>query len=71
MGAKVVTANRLGDGAVVYLTAAGDWSVWLKEASAVPDQDADRLMAEAEADVAARRVVGPYAMAVGPPPSGP
>ena len=28
MSAKVITANLLRDGDVVYLTAAGAWSLW-------------------------------------------
>ena len=65
MARMVVTANRLGDGAVVYRTADGEWSMRLGDAHDVADKDeAEELMAKTEADVAARRVVVPYTMAV-------
>jgi len=65
MTLKVVTANRLRDGAIVYRTASGAWSENLSEAAGA-DSEADerRLLADAVADVAARRVVAPYAFEV-------
>jgi hypothetical protein len=55
----------LGDGAVVYRTADGRWSARLGDAEDVADEaEAEELMAKTAADVAARRVVEPYAMAV-------
>ena len=36
---KIVTANRLGDGAVVYLDADGDWSERLGNGWVALDQD--------------------------------
>ncbi|MSO54989.1 MAG: DUF2849 domain-containing protein [Rhodospirillales bacterium] len=65
MAQHVVTANRLGDGGVVYLSTAGGWTEWLSEADIV-DSDADeaRLLAIAERAVAARLVVAPYAIPV-------
>ena len=50
-GPSVVTANRTWDGAVVYRTAANDWSTDLADAAvvrAVPDARA--LLAESVAD---------------------
>jgi hypothetical protein len=50
-GPSVVTANRTWDGAVVYRTAAKDWSTKLADAAvvrAVPDARA--LLAESVAD---------------------
>jgi len=41
MSTKVMTANLLRDGDVVYLTAAGAWSLWLSEAWVVGDQDGE------------------------------
>jgi hypothetical protein len=58
-GPVVVTANRLGDGAVVYRTGAGGWSTDLAEASVVSTAaDARALLVGAAAtDIDA---VGPY-----------
>jgi hypothetical protein len=65
MTLKVVTANRLGDGAVVYLAAAGAWSAWLEDAAAAETPDGEAaLLSHAEQAVETRLVVGPYAMAV-------
>jgi hypothetical protein len=58
-GPSVVTANRLGDGAVVYWTAAGGWSTELSQALVVTTvADATRLLALAVADDVG--AVGPY-----------
>lgn len=65
MSSKVMTANLLRRGEVVYLTAAADWSPWLDEATIARERDEwARLEALAEAAVAARKVVGPYLMEV-------
>ncbi len=58
---QAVTANRLTDGDVVYFTAAGDWSLWLKD-SQVADgkEDCAKLLASAEPAVAAQLVIDPY-----------
>lgn len=65
MALKVVTANRLRDGAIVYRTGVGAWSEALAEAVVVVGEAEEaRLLAEAAADVAARRVVAPYAFEV-------
>ena len=65
MAHKVVTANRLRDGEVVYLTAAGEWSERLDDAgpAATPEREA-AFLAVAERAVAARFVIDPYAMPV-------
>jgi hypothetical protein len=50
-GPVVVTANRLGDGAVVYRTRAGAWSTALAEAAVVDTAAAaTALLAESIAD---------------------
>lgn len=50
-GPSVVTANRTGDGAVVWRTAKGTWSTELHDAAIVRDADAARtLLAGAVAD---------------------
>lgn len=56
---KVVTANALLEGDVVYLTAQGDWTRFHAEADLVEDQaTADIRLLEAQAQ--AHLVVGPY-----------
>ena len=58
---QVVTANRLVDGAVVYLTAQGDWSEQLgRSALWRTKDDAEIALKASEKDVEARYVVGPY-----------
>jgi hypothetical protein len=50
-GPVVVTANRLGDGAVVYRTLDGSWSTALREAAVVDKAPAaSALLAAAVAD---------------------
>lgn len=59
--AQAVTANRLTDGVVVYLTADGGWSEWVRDAAAAEDKEARQaLLARAEKDAEASLVVGPY-----------
>ncbi len=57
-GSVVVTANRLGDGAVVYRTADDHWTTDLAAAAVVAAPAAAALLARAEADGV--RAVGPY-----------
>ena len=50
-GPSIVTANRTGDGVVIYRTAQHSWSTLLAEAAIVRDADSARtLLAEAVAD---------------------
>lgn len=64
MSSKAVTANRLTDGSVVYLTDAGAWSEWLNEAAlAGDDEGAERLLERGRADTATG-VVEPYLIEV-------
>ncbi len=60
-GAKGVTANRLRDGAVVFLTADGGWSqsVGASAVAETPDEAA-ALMAAAAKAATDRIVVAPY-----------
>ena len=63
---KAVTANRLADGLVVYLGNDG-WVETIAAARSVDGKEAAAaLLAEAEPDVAACRVVGPYVIDVVP-----
>ncbi len=58
---QVITANRLIDGDVVYMTAGRDWTPRLQEAYAIgPEEDMDPFLEKARADVAARLVVDAY-----------
>ena len=59
--AKVMTANRLREGHVVYMDTEGDWSASLGDAACAADDAAsDALGAQAAQAVRAGRVVGPY-----------
>ncbi len=50
-GPSIVTANRTGDGAVIYRTASHGWSVRLSDAAIVRTaDDARALLAESVAD---------------------
>ena len=49
MSQKIVTANRLGDGEVIYLTAAGGWAERLEDAAVASEIDAaEALLRQAE-----------------------
>jgi Protein of unknown function (DUF2849) len=62
---RVVTANRLRQGDVVYLTPAGEWSPHLNESRASDDKAVlEAMLGKAAEDVAARLVVAPYAFEV-------
>ena len=65
MTREVVTANRLDDGAVVYLTEEGDWSELIIDSLTVSDDsERDALLTEAANAVARQEVVEPYVVAV-------
>lgn len=68
---RVVTANRLDDGVIVYLADSGCWSPQIGAAVAADDDDGlALLMAEADRAIAARAVVGVYAIPVRVEPDG-
>ncbi len=71
MAATVVTANRLGDGAVVYLAPEGRWTECVNAALVVPREESDSPMTVAERAVADRLVVTPYIIDVEEGPDGP
>ncbi len=59
--AQAVTANRLDDGEVVYLDAAGNWAESLEDSKFVTDkEEASQLLAVGEKSVAERVVLDPY-----------
>lgn len=60
----VVTANRLGDGEVVYLTGGGQWSAHLEDGRVVEDEEAKTLLAHVEEPQEELRIIGPYLMKV-------
>ncbi|MGE0714543.1 MAG: DUF2849 domain-containing protein [Alphaproteobacteria bacterium] len=70
MARQIVTANRLGDGAVVFRTADGGWSTEVAAAFAADEQAGDVLKA-AEVDARRQIVVGPYLIEVDAGPAGP
>ncbi|WP_051231164.1 DUF2849 domain-containing protein [Kaistia adipata] len=57
---KLITANHLADGLVVFLTAAGGWSYRLADARVIPDAELDVALAHAKAQHEAQIVVDPY-----------
>jgi hypothetical protein len=68
-GPVVVTANRVGDGAVVYRGSGGDWTTDINCAAVTSDADrANELINAAVADDL--RAVGPYIAPVKLAPGG-
>ena len=62
---KIMTANRLTDGEVVYLTASGAWSERLSDSRASADETEEaELQRGADVGVDSQLVVGPYLMPV-------
>lgn len=61
MTQHAVTANRLNDGQVVYLTAESTWSERIDDCHTVDTEDrTDVLLQIAERAVADRQIVDPY-----------
>ncbi len=58
-GPVVLTANRVGDGAVIYRTAGGDWTTALRQAVVTSDAAQVRSLLDAAA-ADGLRVVDPY-----------
>ena len=62
---KIVTANRLSDGAVVYLRAGGIWGTALADALLLGDAEQETQALRVASDAhAADLIIGAYAMAV-------
>lgn len=61
---RVVTANRLRDGVIVYYNSDGTWTPDIHAATVVTGDDADPLVAAAEKDAKANLVVGVYAIEI-------
>ncbi len=65
MSIQIVTANRLRDGAVVYLAEDGSWTEWIDQARVADDAEfAAELLAAGEAAERELIVVGAYLMKV-------
>lgn len=67
---QIVTANRLRDGRVVFRDAAGGWVEAIADAALLAPDAAATAVAASAADVAARRIVDPYAIDVVTTPEG-
>lgn len=67
----VITANRLHDGAVVFLTADDRWTEAIEAARIAHSAETPELLAAAGCHVGANRIVGPYVVGVEPTASGP
>jgi hypothetical protein len=64
---QVITANRLNDGFVVYLTKDGKdlgWSTRIEDAAIFHESVIERVLRLAESEVEANVVVGPYAIEI-------
>ena len=71
-GGKVMTANRLNDGAVVYLANGGAWTEHIADARIAATEAEERtLERRAAADEGALLVVETYLFDVDPMPDGP
>jgi hypothetical protein len=71
MTVQVVTANRLRDGAIVWLTAENAWSETFAESKPLRDEaEAKAALDAAGVDVKAQVVVGPYLAEVEETPEG-
>jgi hypothetical protein len=58
---KIISANRLSDGLVVYLSPAGTWTEALGQAECLKDNDAAATrLARAREDIARNLVVDPF-----------
>ena len=65
---KIVTANRLSDGTVVYLAPGGKWTARISGSDVARDAAAvARLSRTAELAVQMQRIVGPYVVDIEDP----
>lgn len=70
MTLQMITANRLSDGAVVYLAQSDIWSNDIKDGYAVGVSDIEKLVTVAEQAVQDCVIVAAYAIAVEPQDDG-
>ena len=65
MTSKILTANLLADGHVVYLDANRDWSTWIESGQvASTDKAAEKLLKAADLGVADGVIIAPYLIEV-------
>ena len=65
MTSRIITANLLSDGHVVYMDANGEWSNWIESGQIVKtDCAAEKLVDAAALDVADGVVISPYLIEV-------
>ena len=64
MSDQIVTANRLADGRVVFLTVDADWSARIADSRPATGAAADLLLSVAQMSAADRVVVDPYLIEV-------
>ena len=61
MSTQMVTANRLTDGMVVYLTKGGDWATQFDAGAVLADKaEVDNALAEADRAAGQQKIIGPY-----------
>jgi hypothetical protein len=70
MSLSVITASRLRDGAIVWLTEGQSWSTRFAEAQCLAGDAVEQGLAAAHAAERAQLVVGAYQVAVHETPSG-
>ncbi|GAB6966099.1 hypothetical protein JCM25156A_01360 [Komagataeibacter kakiaceti JCM 25156] len=68
-GTSVITANRLLDGRIVWLTATG-WSETISHARIIDNADVEATIKQVRATPDARRVVGIYGVQLDPSAAG-
>jgi hypothetical protein len=61
---RMITAQRLADGANVWMDEAGNWTTDINQGHYVPEAEAEELLKQAAASVAKCLIVGPYAIEV-------
>ena len=64
---RVITANRLDDGAVVYMTRDGavpGWSTVVADATMFPESDTEAMLRQAAGEVAGNVVLDAYAIEI-------
>jgi hypothetical protein len=72
MESEIVTANRLIDGAVVYLTENDSWSETIADACLATSETKKIILLESAAlALKNQKIVGPYAMTAEDSPLGP
>lgn len=61
---RMITANRLSDGACVWMDAKGNWTTDINQGKYAPEAETDDLLKLAANGVAKCLIVGPYAIDV-------